>query len=59
MKVTTWCDQDYRKTLEYKPSTYAESQAFFGGFIHGELLYGTTFVSGGFHTCYLYLKKKE
>ena len=47
--------------FEYKPRAWAESQAFFSGFIDGEkrLIYGTTFLSGVFHTCYLHLKKKE
>ena len=38
---------------------HTESQAFFGGLIHRELMYGITFVSRVFNTCDLYLKKEE
>ena len=38
---------------------HTESQAFFGGLIHRELMYGITFVSRVFNICDLYLKKEE
>ena len=62
-----YCQRRHRKTPNISPSIKQSHKHFWWAYTRvglypvrgGGLIHGTTFVSGIFQTCYLYLKKEE